>query len=99
MASKSFSNADRADLGYAKNLLEHPSLAARIANAVGTPIEKGLELLPQSATAVISAATNKSIEAALRFAIKTANGARAAIPVRIPNPMPLCNSNLRPTLV
>lgn len=71
MANKSFSNADLGDLRYAKHLLEHPSLAARIANAVGTPIEKGLDLLPQGATAVISAATKKSIEAALSFAIST----------------------------
>ena len=71
MANRSFSTADLADLRYAKHLLEHPTLAARIGNAVGTPIEKGLELLPQGAAAVILAATKKSIEAALNFAIST----------------------------
>lgn len=69
MADKSFSTEDLADLRYAKHLLENPSLVARIAHAVGIPIEKGLELLPKGATAVISAATKKSIEAALSFAI------------------------------
>ena len=32
---------DIKDLRYAKTLLENPSLAARISNLLGTPIEKG----------------------------------------------------------
>ena len=34
------------DLRYAKTILENPSLAARISNLLGTPIEKGFEYLP-----------------------------------------------------
>ena len=41
MAAPSMSSDDLADLRYAKDLLENPSLAAKIANAVGTPIENG----------------------------------------------------------
>ena len=59
MTEKSLVNEDLADLAYAKRLLEHPSLAARIASAVGTPIEKGFGLLPRGAAAAISAATRK----------------------------------------
>ena len=42
----SISKADFDDLKYAKMLLENPSLAARISNLLGTPIEKGFEHLP-----------------------------------------------------
>ena len=62
---------DLADLAYAKVLLENPSVAARIANAVGTPIERVLKLLPQGASDLIGAATRKSLETALNFAILT----------------------------
>ncbi len=71
MANELIAKEDLADLAYAKRLLEHPGLAARIASAVGTPIEKGLELLPRGAAAAISAATKKSIETALKFAVST----------------------------
>ena len=60
-----------ADLRYARNLLENVSLAGRIANAVGMPIEKVFGLLPQGAADLISAATNKALQTGLRFAIST----------------------------
>jgi hypothetical protein len=65
------STADQADLRYAKYLLENVSLAARIAGAVGTPIEKLFGVLPQGAADAIGAATNKALQAGLRFAIST----------------------------
>lgn len=58
-------------LRYAKGLLENPGLAIRISNALGTPIEKGLELLPESTRAAISKATHKALDSALEFAIAT----------------------------
>jgi hypothetical protein len=67
---------DLADLRYAKGLLENPSLAARIANFVGTPIEMVIEHLPDSARELISAATKKSLETALGFAISTMDDRR-----------------------
>lgn len=71
MTRESFSSDDLADLWNAKKLLENPSVAARIANAVGTPIEKGLKLLPQGAKDIISTATTKSLKTALSFAVST----------------------------
>jgi EcsC protein family len=71
MASKPLSLQDLEDLRYAWSLLENPSLAARIANVVGVPIERGLELLPQGASKIINVATTKSLEAALAFAISS----------------------------
>lgn len=41
------SNHDYHQLCLAKQLLEHPSLTARLSHYVGTPFEKSLELLPQ----------------------------------------------------
>jgi hypothetical protein len=61
------------DLRYAKTLLENPSLAARISNLLGTPIEKGLEHLPPKWKGVVQKATEKSLEKALNFAIQTMN--------------------------
>jgi hypothetical protein len=62
---------DIKDLKYAKNLLENPSLAAKLTDTLASPIEKGFAKLPQKWTAVVQAATRKSIEKALRFAVMT----------------------------
>lgn len=59
------------DLRYAKTILENPSLAARISNLLGTPIEKGFEHLPATWKAVVQRATEKSLAKALNFAIRT----------------------------
>lgn len=42
------SAAEQAELAQAFEALEHPSLAARLANAIGRPIEEILRFLPQS---------------------------------------------------
>ncbi len=44
----SFPEQDRKELQIAKNLLENPGVAAKITNFIGTPIEKGLSLLPEN---------------------------------------------------
>lgn len=62
---------DLADLRSAKNLLENPSLAARISNVIGAPIEKGLSMLPDGANEIIITTTRKALETALDFAIST----------------------------
>ena len=67
----SISKDDFDDLRYAKTLLENPSLAAKISNLLGTPIEKGLEHLPEKWKGVVQKATEKSLEKALNFAIQT----------------------------
>ncbi len=62
---------DREDLKYAKTLLENPSLAARISNLLGTPIEKGFGYLPAKWKDIVQTATKKSLTKALGFAVQT----------------------------
>ncbi len=64
-------NDDLNDLRYAKSLLENLGLAMRISNAIGTPLEKGLAMLPEGAQEIINKATRKALESALDFAIST----------------------------
>lgn len=59
------------DLHAAVKLLENPSLAARIADVVGTPIEKVVALLPEKAHHVIRSAAEKAILGALKAATAT----------------------------
>jgi hypothetical protein len=66
-------DADRADLRYAKRLLENPSLAARIADFIGAPIEIGLELLPARVSGAISSATQSALSRALQVAVASMN--------------------------
>ncbi len=51
--------------------LENPSLAARLTNMVGKPIELIGYALPASAAQAISTATSKALDMALRVALKT----------------------------
>jgi hypothetical protein len=67
----SLSKEDFDDLRYAKRLLENPSLAARISNLLGTPIEKGFERLPAKWKDIVRSATEKSLTKALSFAVRT----------------------------
>jgi len=62
---------DLDDLRYARRLLEHPSLAARITSLVGTPIEKGLGLLPANWSGALSVATRAALTRALDIAVRT----------------------------
>ncbi|MDE2400723.1 MAG: EcsC family protein [Burkholderiales bacterium] len=65
----SLSTTQIAELRAAKTLLENPGLAARITNAVGSPIERGFALLPKKWATVVGDATRKSIETALDVAL------------------------------
>jgi len=69
----SIAKDDFDDLRYAKTLLENPSLAARISNLLGIPIEKGFDHLPAKWKSVVQRATEKSLKKALNFAIQTMN--------------------------
>lgn len=64
-----FTREDEQALRHARQLLEHPSLAARIAGAIGRPIEMGIEALPARAGEIVANATRRSLDAALSFAI------------------------------
>lgn len=65
------SEEDREALRYAKALLESPSLAVKITNLIGMPIEKALKLLPDKWAEVVNGATRKSLETALQVALLT----------------------------
>lgn len=62
---------DLEHLRQARELLENPGLAARISDLVGTPIERGFELLPERWGQAVNAATRKAIESALDIALGT----------------------------
>jgi hypothetical protein len=62
---------DLAALRRAVQSLEHPSLAARLTNMVGRPIELIGYALPASASQVITTATSKALEMALQVAVRT----------------------------
>ena len=51
--------------------LEHPGLAARLTNLVGTPVELVGRVLPASASQLIASATSKGLEVALNLALRT----------------------------
>ena len=59
------------DLFYAKSLLENPGFTARIANIIGTPIEKGFKLLPKNWSAVVNKASRAALTKALQVAVAT----------------------------
>jgi hypothetical protein len=59
------------DLFYAKSLLENPGFTARLANIVGTPIEKGFKLLPKNWSDVVSKASKGALTRALQIAVAT----------------------------
>jgi len=62
---------DLAALKRASQSLEHPSLAARIANMVGRPIELIETVLPPSASQIVSKAVGAGLEAALKIALRS----------------------------
>jgi len=61
---------DHIALRRAKSLLEHKGLAVRIASSVGAPLEKVLAALPEGASHLIHSATTKSLNAAMRTAVR-----------------------------
>jgi hypothetical protein len=63
------SDVDMAELTFAQELLENPSLAARLTNALGTPIEKGFELLPEKWAGQVNQVVEISLQKALQVAV------------------------------
>ncbi len=71
---------DRAALATAVRLLEHPSLAARLTNLLGAPIEGALARLPRGWQAKVQNASRAALERALALALKTLNERPARFP-------------------
>ncbi len=67
----SFSKAELDDLQRAKLLLENPGLAAKLASYVGSPVEKGMKMLPSRVQKAVHGATEKALMAALSMAVKS----------------------------
>ena len=63
--------ADVLALTDAVRAIERPGIGARIANVVGSPIERLVGMLPARAASVISAAARKAIHAALNLSLRT----------------------------
>ena len=63
--------ADVLALTDAVHAIERPSVGARIANVVGSPIERLIGMLPARATSLISAAARKAIHGALNLSLRT----------------------------
>ena len=59
---------DREALHKAVKALEHPSLAGRLTNLAGKPVELIGYALPSFASKAITSATSKGLEAALKVA-------------------------------
>lgn len=74
-------STDLNDLRTARRLLENPGLAARMTNLIGTPVEKGLDMLPAGWSARIGdltrTALSKATEAAI-FTLDDAPGSKSA---------------------
>jgi hypothetical protein len=64
---------DLAQLRQAKWLLEKPSIAVRLADTVGAPLERGFGLLPEKWVGMIQQAVNQSLIRALNVAVKSLN--------------------------
>lgn len=60
---------DLQDLRRAKLLLENPGLAMRLANLIGTPIEKGFKLLPKNWSEAVHSATRAALMRAVEVAV------------------------------
>jgi hypothetical protein len=65
------SEADSADLARAVELLENPSLIARITDFVGQPLEQFIDVLPSGASDRLQITVRSSLEKLLNVAVRT----------------------------
>lgn len=66
-----FSQSDLNDLARARQLLENPSMPARITNLLGTPIERGFQMLPAGWADTVASVARTSLNKALDVAVQT----------------------------
>ena len=64
---------DLEDLKYAKSILENPSLVIRMMNVLGSPLGKGLTILPEKWSGSVKKITEKALSTALNMALMTMN--------------------------
>jgi len=63
--------ADLADLKRAKALLENPGLASKLSSMLGSPVEKGMKMLPASWQKGVHKATETALMKALDVAVNS----------------------------
>ena len=66
-----FSKHDLDELRRAKSLLENPGFAAKLSAIVGSPVEKGMKMLPSRVQKTVHLVTEKALNAALESAVKS----------------------------
>ena len=69
---------DLADLRRAKLILENPGLAARFSAMLGTPVEKGMKMLPKRWQKTVHSATEAALMRALDVAVRSLGTRRPA---------------------
>jgi len=62
---------DLQELRRARELLESPGLAIRLTELIGRPLEKGVALLPDKASAAMHGIVRSALERGLEFAVAT----------------------------
>jgi hypothetical protein len=71
---------DRAELARAKLILENPGLAAKLSSALGSPVEKGMKLLPARVQRTVHEATRSALMKALDVAVSSLGKTRSKTP-------------------
>ena len=69
---------DLAQLKRAKQLLENPGLAAKLSSMVGSPVEKGMKMLPAKWLKTVHSATEAALMKALDMAVSSLGAKRSA---------------------
>jgi hypothetical protein len=65
------SRTEMRDLARARSLLERPGLAMRLANYIGSPLEKGFALLPRNWNEIVNKTARAALLKALGLAVAT----------------------------
>ncbi len=72
------SKTELAQLKRAKETLEHPGIAAKLSSIAGSPIERGVQLLPKRWQGSVHTATEAALMTALDVAVRSLGSARPA---------------------
>jgi hypothetical protein len=65
------SNEELAELRFAKGLLENPGLTARLTSLLGTPLEKGMKMLPPDWNVSLNKSVRRALFKSLEVAVAT----------------------------
>src|SRR5512141_2434394 len=71
---------DRAELKRAKLILENPGLAAKLSAMLGSPVEKGMKMLPARVQTAVQDATQAALMKALDVAVSSMGTVRSKAP-------------------